>query len=321
MLHGIAALLAFPLLWLGVATNFGGLAERLSFLPGIEREGGIRSALAAFAFTMVILAVVVGAAVAVSGTGFSTIGGGGSTPPSTPASSPTAPAATPTTTPTATATPIPSPTPTATPTASPTPTTSQTPAAVTFPADKSPDNLTIFEAYLQSQFKDTIRNDNRTGVPVLATEYRTTKDGVRELWLVYWECGRAAYARDQTQAIFNAITDSALTDYESEPDRIRIYSVVPHKTYDDGIFRINTDWPERTINGNMAGEEYTEKVLYSMRNPSENETEMAYRMAIEDSGNQTAHEAFKEDDVLPENVSDRGCPAGVEGVNNDETPY
>lgn len=284
-LRMIAGIVLFPFLWIGVAVNFLGLAERFSFLPGISREGGVVSGVVAFLLTAAVLGVVVGGASAATG-GSMPVLGGEDDEPATDTTSTAIP--TPTSTPTPTPTPMPTPTPTATP--MPTPQLS---------------DLGRFETNFRDRLQYTVENDTLTPIPVLATEYRETDDGTMELWVVYRECDNVEDVRTQRYSTAVEFANTAGLFEGEQPDRLRAYGVLSLESYSSAITHIPTSSAEAAFNESMDRSKYAENWNQRLREPTESESEIAYQMVVNDSGRTKAEQVFHEQYPIEE--SDRGC--------------
>ena len=281
-----AVIIFFPILWLAVGFNFFGIAKRFSFLPGISQNGGVLSGIVALFLTVSILGVLVGGATAATGANIPVIDGGDDIAAST--------------TPTPESTPTPSPTPTVTPTATPTATASQT---------STPKPMTDFERFeteYRSHLNETMKRDEWTGVPILATEYRMTENGTKELWVVFWQCSELDSVKDQRISVANNFANAAGYHEGKQPDRLLAYGVTNLQQYDDSTFSISTDAAERVFNGSLLERNYAKHWVDRRDSAKKNESQIAYKMAVEDSGNETAHQAFKE-----HHREIGGCPGGA----------
>lgn len=296
ILRTLAVLILFPFLWIGVALNFLGAAERLSFLPGVSDEGGIMSGFSVLVLTLIILAALFTGLMAATGADVPDLVGDDEPKPA------------PTPEPTATATPTP--TPSLTPTAAPTPIPIQTETP-----EPPLSDLDQFEANYRDRIQATMENDSLTGVPILATGYREMEDGTKELWIVYWECDKVEYMRDQRAAVAVVFANTAGHFKGEEPDRLRAYGVMNLETYNDTITYIPTSSAELVSNRSIDPDTYTKKWVDRMRYPTASESEIAFQMAVNESGQSKAETAFKEHYTVEE--SDGGCPAGAEGVPDD----
>jgi len=284
LLRVIACIALFPVLWLGVVINFLGLAERFAFLPGISKQGGVMSGLAALAITIVILGIIVGGASAAASSNLSIIDDrdqsvGKSTP-----------------------------TPTPEPTDTPDPT--QTEAPESTKTANSLSDLDRFEAQYRSHLRYTLKNESLIPVPVLATEYRQLDNGAVELWVVYWECDNYSDTNSQRVTVANYIAKTAGGFQGTEPMRVRIYSVNSLEIQNSSITKVSISEAKAVNIRNISLKEYTNTWWNRLRVPKRSERDIAFEMTMEDSGRSVAEEAFIKQ--YPFEESDKGCPT-IEG--------
>lgn len=291
------ALVLFPLLPLAVAFNVWGIADRLSFLPGIGRGGGAVASIMAFVYVGAVVGIVAGGGVVDMGANVP-IGGGGDSVETTPTAEPT-----PTTTPTPSGTPAP--TPTSTPTATPVPT-------------PEPGSLERFEADYRSRVRSTMHNETLTGVPILATEFRENDDGQREFWVVFWECDFAESEVNQWLTLGNDYGNTVGPHEGEQPDRLRIYSVTNLTNFEDEITSIPTSSAEAAYNETMSIDDYTENWWDRRHEPTQAENETAYRMVVNESGEETAEEAFYNDHADDDAFKCNGGALPAEGSDDRE---
>lgn len=295
----ITAILLFPFLWLGITVNFFGLAERFSILPGISREGGVMSGVVALLLTTVILGSVVGGILAAFGGGVPMIGGGNDSP-----SEGTSP------------TPSPTPTPTTSPTLTETHTSTSTPTAPMTPTPEQTD-LEKFETNLRGNLQYTVENDTLTPIPVLATEHRETEDGTTELWVIYRECDDLESAREQRFSTAIEFANIAGRFEGEKPERLRAYGVLSLESHSSAITTIPTTSAEAAFNESMDRNKYAENWHKKLREPTDTESEIAYEMVVNDSGQEKAEQVFEEQYPIEESDSD--CPGTPEDDNKSDT--
>lgn len=291
-LRVLTHIVLFPFLWIGIAVNLFGLAERYSFIPGISREGGVVSGIVALVMTaLVVGVVVVGTSVATGGS--IPITGGWDDDPTAPA----------TPTPTPTSTPTPTPTVTSASTSTPKVTPTSTPERMR--------DLGRFEADFRNRLNETMQNESFTGVPVLSSEYRETDDGQTELWLVYWECDRLDSLKEQRVAIGNLYAGPAGVLNGEKPARLRVYGVTNLEQYNDTMTYINTSQAESLYYREIEPSTYTKNWYDRQHEPTQSETEIAYQMVVNESGQRLADQAFNQ-----HHREIGGCPGGA----RDPTP-
>lgn len=271
----VLALILFPLLPFAVAFNVLGIANRFSFLPGIGRGGGAVAGVVALVYVGAVVGVAAGGGVVATGADVPFIGDSDDPAETTPIS-----------------TPEPTPTVTQPSTLEPTPTVTPTPEPEPTP---EPGNLEAFEAGYQSRLDNTMHNETLTGVPVLATDYRENDEGQLELWVVFWECDFAQSETDQWLTLGADFVNTVGPHEGEQPDRLRVYSVTNLTNFEDEITYISTSSAEATYNGTMSVNAYTEEWWDRKREPTQVENETAYRMVINESGQETADEAFYND--------------------------
>ena len=167
-------------------------------------------------------------------------------------------------------------------------------------------DLERFEADYRSLLNSTMERDDLTGVPVLATEYRTSDNGTEELWVVYWECDKADSEREQKVTVANYFAKTSGHHNGEQPDGLRVYGVTNLQNGYDTTMSISTVTVERLFNQSLSKRDYAKHWLDSIDPPTGNESQIAYEMAVEDSGNETAYEAFKE-----HHREIGGCPGGA----------
>lgn len=288
-------LLLLPLLPFTVALNIGGMADKLSILPRIERGGGFISGLSALVIVGLVLGIFAGGAMAAFGADIPLIGdddNSTATPKETPEFSPT-PIKTPTT-------------PTPNPSVQPTLTATRTPPQYS--------DLKRFELIYRDYLQKSVQNETLTDVPVISMQYRETDDKTTELWIVYWKCDDGSSVVHQR---FNIVSGYMYTVGHSEgnkPDQLQMYGVNNLESYNDSIGYIPTSSTEEAFNGSMDRGEFLEDLAKRMRAPTESESEIAFQMAVNESGREKAEKAFHEHYPLEE--SDGGCPGGAEGVDD-----
>lgn len=295
-LRVIAGIVLFPVLWIGVGVNFLGIAEQLSFLPGISREGGVMSGVVALLLTVVVLGVVIGGASTVIGGDTSTFGDGNDTPTEVNTSIPTS-----------NSTPTPTKTTISTTTASPSKTLTATPRL---------SGLERFELEFRSRLEYTLENNSLTGVSPIALQYRETANRTSELWMVYWECDNAEDTKAQRVSVGNYFANAAGNFEGQKPDRLVAYGVKNLEAYNDSITHIPTSSAAAAYNRSMDPSTYTENWIERLREPTESESEIAFRMTANDSGLSKAEQAFNDHYSLEE--SDRGCPGVAESGSGNE---
>ena len=281
------AIVLFPALWIAIAFNFGGIADRLSFLPGVSSDGGLMSGLSAVLITLVVLGAVVGGVTAMG----LPISGGDDDSPTRPSKSEI----------TATSTENQRAPSTATPTLTSTPTPTPSPAEI------RQQELTTFKADYRSRVNATFRNKSVTDVPVLATEYRETDDGKLELWMVFWECDGGEQHTDQLLTISYTYVGAVGEHKGAKPDRLRVYGVSNLVNFPNRTAFISTSSAQAAGNGSMSPESYTQEWWERQRIPTQSENETAYQMIVEDSGREKANQAFYND-----HREIRGCPGAAE---------
>lgn len=293
-----AGVVLLPLLWIGDTVSVLGTAEQFSFVPGISEEGGIGSGIFAVLMAAIVLLALVGGTWVVTGGGIPLIGGGDDT-----RTEPTTP------------TPKPNQTVTPTPGLDTTPTTSATPTTSS-PERTEFSDLERFKATIRTRLEYTMDNDTLTGVSPLALHYRETNKGTNELWLVFRQCDNVEGTRSQLVNTGNVYANAVGDFEERQADRLVVYGVNKLETYNDSITEIPTPLAASAYNGTIRPASYTENWTKDLRNPSGPESEIAFRMTVNESGRSKAERAFHEHYPLEE--SDRGCPGVAESGDSDD---
>lgn len=269
-----------------VVRNKFGTADKISRLPGVSKGGGIISGITAAIFVFVAAGVVVSGGIVVTGGELPRIGGGEE--PEIVDSAPMTPTSTPA--PELSHTPTPTPIPTAEPTSTP-----------------ESDPLKRFENNYRDVISYTLESESLTGVPILATEYRENDQGQTVLWLVFWECDEYLAAQDQWVEIGNFLARTAGRHEGRMPARVRLYSVTNLVNFEDTTTYINTSDARAVYNNETDPVTYTENWLGRNEIASQEMNETAYRMVVNESGQELANEAFYDDHVEVSN-----CPGPAE---------
>lgn len=288
------ALALFPLIPFAVAFNVLGIADQLSFLPGIGRKGGAVAGIIALVYVGAVVGIATGSGAIATGADVPIIGGGDDSIATTP---------TPTPEPTETPTPEPMPTPEQTQRATPTPTPELGP-------------LERFEGDYRTWVDRSMHNESLTGVPIMATEYRQNDDGQLELWVVFWECDFAESQTDQWITVGNNFINTVGPHEGEQPDRLRIYSVSNLTHFEDEITYIPTSSAEAAYNETMSLDDYTENWWDRKREPTRAENETAYQMVVNESGREVADLAFFVDHADNDKASCNGGAAP--GIGSDD---
>lgn len=300
ILHIIAAIVFLPIIWIGVTVNFLDIADRLSFIPGISDDGGILSGITALMITLAVLGIAISGVIVISSGGdLPFVGDNNSTVPTTPTKSPTE-----TSSNVATSTPA--------------STSTKTPQLSVRERD-----LQKFKHDLTDRISHTMQNESLTGVPVLSTEYRQSGSDKLELWVVFWECDEVEPLQEQRRNIAASFVGTVGTFEGSEPDKLRVYGVTNLKNYNDTATYMNTSEAEATYFRELNPETFEKRWRQRQRPPNVSESEIAYRMVVEEAGEQRADEAFHQ-----HHKEVNGCPGGAsdgsgenDRVESIERPY
>lgn len=285
----VVGLIFFPLLPIGVAFNIGGIADNLSGLPGIKNGGGLISG-----FSALMIIVVAGLTITVAAVSLGadiSIFNSGDVPSPTPTETPVS-------------TPTPTPTTASTTPSKPTPTVTVTPELL-------PSDLERFKVDYQKRLNRTMENDTLTEVPILGMGYHEMNDGKNELWAVYRECDSLEYVRNQRYTVAADFANAVGNTSGSHPDRLRAYGVVSLESYNDSITYIPTSSAEAVSNGTTAPSTYAKNWDDRIRTPTRSESEIAFQIVVNQSGQSIAEEAFHEH--YPANESDWECSNSTTG--------